>query len=73
MIEHLPSVLKVQSLNTSTKILKNPNFYRGHRYGNDNILEGVNFFKMYCKYVWRYHNEIPSLLMYDKSKIKKNC
>jgi hypothetical protein len=31
---------------------------------------GVNSFEVHCTHVWNYYNEIPSLLMYDKSKIK---
>jgi hypothetical protein len=28
--------------------------------GNDNIIEGVNLFKVYNMHVWNYYNEIPS-------------
>jgi hypothetical protein len=30
---------------------------------------GVNLFKVHYTHVWKYHNEILVLLMYDKSKI----
>jgi hypothetical protein len=27
-----------------------------------NIMEGVNFFKIYCNHVWNYHNEISLII-----------
>jgi hypothetical protein len=29
---------------------------------NGNIMEGVNLFKVHCKYVWNYHNEPPHII-----------
>jgi hypothetical protein len=40
--------------------------------GNDNIMEGVNLFKIYCTHGWNYHNELPPiLLMYTNYNIIK--
>jgi hypothetical protein len=44
-------------------------FEEGREKGARNIMEGVNWFIAHCLCVWNYHNEIPSLLMYDNSKI----
>jgi hypothetical protein len=36
-------------------------FYRGGGgKGNENIMEGVNLFKVHSTHVWNYHNKIPS-------------